>query len=155
MVLFVLVRRLMSDCAHVGGGLLSGISSMFSSNPKAPTLQDKFEESMAYANGSSSMESITTGAWKALGGQNMQGVTTCFPADGKELYTAVTGPDCTVIMLTRNYFDSYHIEREMFVTGRKVIIGNPLTLPLLNTTKVERIFHGKVGLFLNKCYCPV
>ena len=100
------------------------------------------------------MESITTGAWKALGGQNMQGVTTCFPATDNELYTAVTGPDCTVIMLTKNYFDSYHIEKEMFVTGRKVIIGNPLTLPLLNTTKVERIFHGKLRSFPEQMVLP-
>ena len=46
-------------------------------------------------------------------------------------------------MLTRNYFDSYIIKTEMVVTSRKVIIGNPLTLPLLNSTKIERLFHGE------------
>jgi len=85
-------------------------------------------------------------AWKAMVGntENMQGgVTTCFPADGQEVIAAVTGPECGLIILTRSYFDPYQIDKEMVVSGRKVILGNPLTLPALNSSKIERLFHGK------------
>jgi len=51
--------------------------------------------------------------------------------------------DEKVIMLTRNYFDPYVIKKEMIVSSRKVIMGNPLTMPALLATKIERLFHGE------------
>ena len=94
------------------------------------------------------IETITTGTWKALGmegdAEGMQGgAVTCYPSDGDAVVEAVTGADCTVIMLSRTYFDYYNINQTMVVSRRKVIIGNPLTMPALHPQKIERLFHGK------------
>jgi len=91
------------------------------------------------------IESISTPVWKALGSdaENMQGATTCYPANGAEVVAAVQGPDCTVIMLTKNYFDPYEIKTTLVVSSRKIIMGNPLTLPALKPIKLERLFHGE------------
>jgi len=43
-----------------------------------------------------------------------------------------------MIILTRNHFDPYQIDREMVVTGRNVIMGNPLTLPLSTAPKSRK-----------------
>ena len=131
-----------NDIPLTGGGVVSSVINLFS--PSSSSGGGSSNKAQTAVN-DTSLDTMTTGAWKALGvAQGMQGgVTTCFPANGAEVIAAVTGTTCTVIMLTRNYFDSYVINQEMMVTGRKVIIGNPLTLPLLNTTGSERLFHGK------------
>jgi len=102
---------------------------------------------MAVGNDTQGMDTMMTGGWNALGkAEGMQaggGAMVCYPANGEELVTAVVGTACTVIMLTRNYFDPYEVKKEMIVSSRKVIIGNPLTLPLLDPVKIERLFHGK------------
>jgi len=46
-------------------------------------------------------------------------------------------------MLSRSYFDPYLITTEIIISSPKIIIGNPLTLPALNNTGIERIFHGE------------
>jgi len=96
---------------------------------------------MAVGNDTMGMDTMMTGGWdaisKAEGMQAGGGAMVCYPANGEELVTAVIGTACTVIMLTRNYFDPYEIKTEMIVTGRKVVIGNPLTLPLLEPVKIK------------------
>ena len=95
----------------------------------------------------SGMEKVVTSTWKALlNVQGMQATTAiCYPMDGDQLVEAVTGAECAVIMLTRDYFDPYTIKKEMVVSTPKVIIGNPLTLPALHPSKIERLFHGESG----------
>jgi len=94
----------------------------------------------------SSIDHFTTTAWKAISGgggtKTMQGAMTCYPTDGAAVVEAVQGSDCTVIMLTRNYFDPYIIKTPMVVAAPKIIMGNPLTLPALQPAKTERLFHG-------------
>jgi len=96
---------------------------------------------MAVGNDTMGMDTMMTGGWdaisKAEGMQAGGGAMVCYHANGEELVTAVIGTACTVIMLTRNYFDPYEIKTEMIVTGRKVVIGNPLTLPLLEPVKIK------------------
>ena len=103
-------------------------------------VMDRIDDSYNVSN----INKVSTATWKAMGtAENMQGLTTSFPANGAEVYAAVTGPDCGLIILTRTYFDPYQIEREMIVTRPKVTMGTPLTLPALNSSKIERLFHGE------------
>jgi len=93
------------------------------------------------------IDTVTTDTWKALGMDDNDegmpgGANTCYPSDGDAVVEAVTGADCTVIMLTRTYFDFYNISQTMIVSRRKVIMGNPLTMPALHPVKIERLFHG-------------
>ena len=123
------------------GGFWSSLGSTLgvgSNSPIGTTFQ-------TLDNDTSKIEKISSGSWKALGslGENMQGATVCFPANGVEVVRAVQGADCAVVMLTRNYFDAYQIATEMIVSTPKVIMGNPLLLPALNGTKIDRLFHGK------------
>ena len=53
-------------------------------------------------------------------------MATCIPKNGSELEKAVMGPSCTIIMLTRNYFEPYRLENVLVVNSTKFIIGNPL-----------------------------
>jgi len=84
--------------------------------------------------------------------------TICYPMDGKQLHEAVVGQGCVVIMLTRDYFHPYVVMEEMVVSSTKVIMGNPLILPVIRPSKIERLFHGKEGrreegvYLLVRCY---
>jgi len=67
----------------------------------------------------------------------------CYPKDGEELARAVQADDCSLIFLTRNYFDPYYVRTQMIVSSPKIIMGSPVTLPALRPLKIERLFHGR------------
>lgn len=46
---------------------------------------------------------------------------TCFPKNGTEVEQAVMGPDCTVIVLTRSYFEPYRMANVLVVNSQIVV----------------------------------
>ena len=53
------------------------------------------------------------------------------------------GSSCTVIILTKGSQDRYDIRQTLVVNTTKIIIGNPIDLPVLNATnRIERLFDG-------------
>ena len=86
-------------------------------------------------------QGLTFTAWTALGGSTS---TICYPINGTEVVNMVTKPGCTVIVLTRNHTNPYNIRDMMNVTSTKIIIGNPIDIPVLNSTnKIVRMFDGE------------
>jgi hypothetical protein len=85
-------------------------------------------------------QTVYVRAWTALGNNP---ASICYPASGKEIELAVATPNCTLIILGRNYTEPYYIKHPMEVNSTKVIMGNPFTMPALNCTKIYRCFHGK------------
>ena len=87
---------------------------------------------------------ITTAAWKQLGAAGNAAI--CTPKDGVELVQMASHSGCTVIILTRGRGQAYNIRQQMNITDTKVIIGNPLAMPVLNATnKIERLFDVRPG----------
>lgn len=69
----------------------------------------------------------------------------CYPKNGYEVVKMVNGSasPCRVIVLTRPFTYGYKIERQINVTQPKIIVGNPIALPMLNCSKkIERCFEG-------------
>lgn len=90
------------------------------------------------------MEKIRTQGWKALESASS---TTCYPSNGHEVVQAVTSSSsCTIIILSKNYFEPYSIDKEMVVNTTKIIIGHPVRMPALQPNKIERLFRGKKKL---------
>lgn len=79
--------------------------------------------------------------WYAVG--EASNVAVCYPSNGKEVVEMVTGPACTIVVLTRAYFNPYTIRQTMNVTTRKIVVGNPITPPRLQAAKgMPRYFNG-------------
>jgi hypothetical protein len=69
----------------------------------------------------------------------------CYPKNGYEVVKMVNGSSspCRVIVLTRPFTYGYKIERQINVTQPKIIVGNPMAMPMLNCSKkIERCFDG-------------
>ncbi len=69
----------------------------------------------------------------------------CYPKNGYEIVKMVNGSSspCRVIVLTRPFTYGYMIERQINVTQPKIIVGNPLAMPMINCTRsIERCFDG-------------
>lgn len=69
----------------------------------------------------------------------------CYPKNGYEVVKMVNGSSspCRVIVLTRPFTYGYKIERQINVTQPKIIVGNPVAMPMLNCSKkIERCFEG-------------
>jgi len=101
-----------TDTKEEEGGFWSKLGSMFGSSSSSSgggsssngsgSGEDVFKQSQAFLNQTAAkVDSIATGSWKALHDgsgdvEKMQGVVTCYPADGEEVVQAVIGNDCTV-----------------------------------------------------------
>lgn len=69
----------------------------------------------------------------------------CYPKNGYEVVKMVNGSasPCRVIVLTRPFTYGYKIERQINVTQPKILVGNPIALPMINCSrKIERCFEG-------------
>jgi len=84
--------------------------------------------------------SLTTGGWAAIGsGRN----TICYPINGTEVVQMSDAKSpCTIIMLTRSSREPYTIKQTMNITTPKIFVGNPIDMPALNSSKIERLFYG-------------
>lgn len=83
--------------------------------------------------------SVGTYAWSALAGA---AGSVCTPKNGAELVEFVTSAtSCTIILLKQSSQVPYNITKTMNVTTVKILIGNPVDLPVLNPAKgVHRLF---------------
>lgn len=69
-----------------------------------------------------------------VGAADQQGANVCTPRDGRELEDMVSNPAaCAIIVLTNSRDEPYMITRVMNVTSPKIILGNPLTLPVIRS----------------------
>jgi len=86
-------------------------------------------------------------ATSILGATTLQGG--CMPADGMELRRMVEDPNaCTIITLRPGKVYNVALEGkadDITVRSRKVIIGNPISLPTIDGTASKRIFHVVSG----------
>ena len=83
-------------------------------------------------------------AWKALAGA---AASVCTPKNGAELVEFVTSTtSCTVILLRHSSQIPYNITKTINVTTTKILIGNPIDLPILQPVKgVHRLFDVHAG----------
>jgi len=70
----------------------------------------------------------------------------CAPLTGEDLQAALTGEGCTVINLAAG--TEYTMPSETIITGRKIVIGNPLYMPLLDASGCPRLFRVASGGYL-------
>lgn len=78
----------------------------------------------------------------------------CYPKNGYEVVKMVNGSasPCRVIVLTKPFTTGYKIERQINVTQPKIIVGNPIAMPMLNCSKkIERCFEGACMRALLAC----
>ena len=79
-----------------------------------------------------------------LKGTNMQGGAACVPADGNELQSmAQDASSCVLITLIPGKV--YTMPAETIITSRKVIMGNPIALPIVDGAATKRLFHVVAG----------
>lgn len=89
----------------------------------------------------------TPAASSVLAAAAAEGSVVCSPRDGRELQAMVAASDsCTVIVLTRPRDQPYIVTRMMNVTSAKVIVGNPLTLPIIRAEEPTIASSGSVDL---------
>jgi hypothetical protein len=83
-------------------------------------------------------------AWTALAGA---AGSVCTPKNGAELVEFVTSTtSCTIILLRQSSQIPYNITKTMNVTTTKILIGNPIDLPILQPVKgVHRLFDVHAG----------
>ena len=95
-------------------------------------------------NGLAGGSSLGTYAWTALAGA---AASVCTPKNGAELVEFVTSTtSCTVILLRHSSRMPYNISKTMNVTSTKILIGNPIDLPILQPVKgVYRLFDVHAG----------
>jgi len=95
-------------------------------------------------NGLAGGSSLGTYAWTALAGA---AASVCTPKNGAELVEFVTSTtSCTVILLRHSSQIPYNITKTMNVTTTKILIGNPIDLPILQPVKgVHRLFDVHAG----------
>jgi len=70
----------------------------------------------------------------------------CSPLTGDDLKEALEGEGCTIINLAAG--TTYIMPDESVITSRKIVIGNPLYLPLLDASGCKRLFRVAAGGFL-------
>lgn len=71
------------------------------------------------------------------------GLRTCYPRNGTEVVAMSSGSNpCTVLILTKSSQSYYAIRQTINITTPKVFIGNPIDPPVLNATRIERLFDG-------------
>lgn len=71
------------------------------------------------------------------------GLRTCYPANGSQVVQMSSGSHpCTVLILTKSSQDYYAIRQTINITTPKIYIGNPIDPPVLNATRIERLFDG-------------
>jgi hypothetical protein len=87
--------------------------------------------------------SVSSLGWGRLGAGNI----ICYPKNGTEVVSMSEGKSpCTVIVLTRSSTDPYDIRQVINITTTKIIVGNPIDLPVLNATnRIERLFRVYPG----------
>ena len=75
----------------------------------------------------------------------------CFPDTNIEFNLAVNSSECCIVYLTRSRDDpSYVIESEVYLSSRKVIMGNPALMPIIEPAKgVHRNFRVLKGGLLD------
>ena len=95
-------------------------------------------------NGLAGGSSLGTYAWTALAGA---AGSVCTPKNGAELVEFVTSTtSCTIILLRQSSQIPYNITKTMNVTTTKILIGNPIDLPILQPVKgVHRLFDVHAG----------
>ena len=81
---------------------------------------------------------------------NSHGIV-CFPDTNVEFNLAINGTECCVIYLMRSRDDPpYLVEQETYISSRKVIMGNPALMPLVQPEKgVYRNFRVVNGGILD------
>jgi hypothetical protein len=78
---------------------------------------------------------------------NLAAGASCAPRDGPALKTALAAATCSVIVLVPGA--TYDMgTTETVITGRKVIVGNPVAMPLLDGKAAPRIFRVVAGGYL-------
>ena len=87
-----------------------------------------------------------TPAFQSLQGRlssGIWGLRTCYPRNGTEVVAMSSGSNpCTVLILTKSSQSYYAIRQTINITTPKVFIGNPIDPPVLNATRIERLFNG-------------
>lgn len=73
----------------------------------------------------------------------ISGLQTCYPRNGTEVVAMSSGSHpCTVLILTKSSKSHYAIRQTIKITSPKTYIGNPIDPPVLNATRIERLFDG-------------
>lgn len=108
------------------------------------TLVNDLNNGGSAGNGLGGGSSVGTYAWTALAGA---AGSVCTPKNGAELVEFVTSTtSCTIILLKLSSQIPYNITKTMNVTTTKILIGNPIDLPILQPVKgVHRLFDVHAG----------
>lgn len=108
------------------------------------TLVTDLNNGVSTGNGLAGGSSLGTYAWTALAGAVG---SVCTPKNGAELVEFVTSTtSCTIILLRQSSQIPYNITKTMNVTTIKILIGNPIDLPILKPVKgVHRLFDVHAG----------
>ena len=83
--------------------------------------------------------------WGRLAGV---GAVVCYPKDGADLQTMASDrTSCTVIVLRASSQQPYNITKTMNITTTKILIGNPIDLPLIKggSKQLQRLFDVYAG----------
>lgn len=74
----------------------------------------------------------------------MQGGAACVPADGDELKSMAENNDACVL-ITLIPHKVYKMSAETIISSRKVIMGNPIGLPIIDGSATKRLFRVVAG----------
>ena len=93
---------------------------------------------------------VAVPSWKAAGNAVAgNGRVLCYPKSGKEVLEMASGEfnsPCDVLILTNDRWTPYAIDHTINITKPKLFIGNPLMMPMLNSTKkIVRLFDVYPG----------
>lgn len=143
-----------SDAGPTTGGAPAGMTfadtgPVEGSSTPFETLKDLIIGAKAPAAGAVAPPgSLTTGGWAAIGGGRN---VLCYPKNGTEV-VEMSGANsaCTIIVLTRSSREPYTIKQTINITTTKVFVGNPIDMPALNSSKIERLFYGEAAVYQNR-----
>lgn len=94
---------------------------------------------------SSSNVNNAVASWGRLAGV---GAAVCYPKDGAELQKmASDSTSCTVIVLRASSQQPYNLTQTMNITTTKIVIGNPIDLPMIKagSKQLQRLFDVYAG----------
>jgi hypothetical protein len=103
-----------------------------------------FASLMAGGSGSSSTNNAVA-PWGRMAGV---GAVVCYPKDGAELQKmASDNTSCTVIVLRASSQQPYNLTQTMNITTTKIVIGNPIDLPIIKpgNKQLLRLFDVYAG----------
>lgn len=129
-----------------GGGATSSTNNDTATVTAVPATSSKgFFATLMAGGGGSSSNNNALAPWGRLAGV---GAAVCYPKDGAELQKmASDSTSCTVIVLRASSQQPYNLTQTMNITTTKIVIGNPIDLPMIKagSKQLQRLFDVYAG----------